>query len=157
MKKWLIMFLLLLSVGGNAQVLMDSVSVAELTDGKQIWGKALALEKPIRHVIGHDSLVAVVTSDTTKSGRWKDEGTLFVVETGNMDVLWKKSLDFSMCHVSDMTKYGVLLTTTLKSTGKSLLTLKDRNTGESRWTQYICPVFVSDSLDIVIGLEKNWL
>ena len=155
MKKWLIMFLLLLSVGANAQVLMDSVSVAELTDGKQIWGKTLALEKPIRHVIGHDSLIAVVTCDTTKSGRWKDEGSLFVVETGNMDVLWKKSLDLSMCHVSDMTKHGVLLATTLKSTGKSLLTLKDRNTGESRWTQYICPVFVSDSLDIVIGLEKT--
>ena len=48
----------------------------------------------------------------------------------------------------------MLLSSTLKSTGKSLLTLSETKTGQSLWTQYLYPVYFNDSLDIVVGLEK---
>ena len=67
---------------------------------------------------------------------------------------WQKSLKLSLSKLYGVCSKGVLLSSTLKSTGKSLLTLSDTKTGRSLWTQYLYPVYFNDSLDIVIGLEK---
>lgn len=64
-------------------------------------------------------------------------------------------MDLSLCTVHSITKQGVLLSATLKSNGKSLLTLADSKTGQSLWTQYLYPVYINDSLDIVVGLDKT--
>lgn len=69
-------------------------------------------------------------------------------------VEWQRKLDLSMSKLYEVTRRGVLLATTLKDTGKPLLTLADHHTGESLWTQYLYPVYINDTLDIVVGLEN---
>ena len=47
MKKLMLFLLLLFSINVTAQNVVDSVSVAETNDGKQLWGKTLELNKNI--------------------------------------------------------------------------------------------------------------
>lgn len=154
MKKLMLFLLLLFSINVTAQNVVDSVSVAETNDGKQLWGKTLELNKNIQSVATYDSLVMVLACDTTKKGEPMTSGHLYALNAENLDVLWGKPLDLSLSTVHSITKQGVLLSTTLKSNGKSLLTLADSKTGQSLWTQYLYPVYINDSLDIVVGLDK---
>ena len=146
--------MLLFSISMAAQNVEDSVSVAETDDGKQFWGKTLELNKSIQSAATYDSLVMVLACDTTKKGKPMTSGCLYALNAENLGVLWEKTLDLSMCTVHSITSHGVLLSTTLKSNGKSLLTLADSKTGKSLWTQYLYPVYINDSLDIVVGLDK---
>ena len=50
MKKLMLFLLLLFSINVTAQNVVDSVSVAETNDGKQLWGKTLELNKNIQSV-----------------------------------------------------------------------------------------------------------
>lgn len=154
MKKFMVFLLLLFSMGIVAQNVQDSVSVAETNEGKQIWGKSLELNKNVQSVATYDSLVIVLACDTTKKGKPTTSGYLYALNAENLNILWEKPLDLSLCNVHSITKQGVLLSTTLKSNGKSLLTLADKQTGQSLWTQYLYPVYINDSLDIVVGLDK---
>lgn len=154
MKKVIFFLMLLCSMVLKAQNVVDSVSVAETNDGKQLWGKTLELNKNIQSVATYDSLVMVLACDTTKKGKPMTSGCLYALNAENLGVLWEKTLDLSMCTVHSITSHGVLLSTTLKSNGKSLLTLADSKTGQSLWTQYLYPVYINDSLDIVVGLDK---
>ena len=79
----------------------------------------------------YDSLVMVLACDTTKKGKPMTSGHLYALNAENLDVLWGKPLDLSLCTVHSITKQGVLLSATLKSNGKSLLTLADSKTGQS--------------------------
>ena len=155
MKKVIFFLMLLCSMVLKAQNVVDSVSVAETNDGKQLWGKTLELNKNIQSVATYDSLVMVLACDTTKKGKPMTSGCLYALNAENLGVLWEKTLDLSMCTVHSITSHGVLLSTTLKSNGKSLLTLADSKSGKSLWTQYLYPVYINDSLDIVVGLDKN--
>lgn len=154
MKKLMLFLLLLFSINVTAQNVVDSVSVAETNDGKQLWGKTLELNKNIQSVATYDSLVMVLACDTTKKGKPTTSGCLYALNAKDLGILWEKTLDLSLCTVHSITKQGVLLSTTLKSNGKSLLTLADSKTGQSLWTQYLYPVYINDSLDIVVGLDK---
>ncbi len=156
MKKVILFMVILMAMflNAKAQKIVDSVSVAETNEGKQIWGKTLELNKKVQSMATYDSLVMVLACDTTKKGKPTTSGYLYAMDAENLDILWEKPLDLSICKVHSITKQGVLLSTTLQSSGRSLLTLADSHTGKSIWTQYLCPVYINDSLDIVVGLDK---
>lgn len=154
MKKILLFWILLLSLSLQAQTLRDSVSIAETVEGKQLWGKSLALDKRIVKVMPQDSFVGIVSCDTTKRGKNTEKGYLRVVNAKNMQTYWDRALDLSVSIPHCMTRYGMLVTSTMKDKNKALLTMFDMKSGKSLWTQYLHPVFINDTLDIVIGLEE---
>lgn len=154
MKKFMFFLMLLFSAAASAQSIVDSVSVAETNEGKQIWGKSVDLNKHILGTACDDSIIVVLACGTTKKGKVTDNGYLYALNTHDLKMAWEKPLNLSMSRLFAVASQGVLLSTTLKSSGKSLLTLADKHTGESIWTQYLFPVYIDDSLDIIVGLDK---
>lgn len=155
MKKKLMFFLMLLvSAVASAQSIVDSVSVAETNARKQIWGKSVDLNKHILGTACDDSMIVVLACDTTKKGKITDNGYLYALNTHDLKMAWEKPLNLSMSRLFAVASQGVLLSTTLRSSGKSLLTLADKHTGKSIWTQYLYPVYIDASLDIIVGLDK---
>lgn len=94
MKKLMLFLLLLFSINVTAQNVVDSVSVAETDDGKQLWGKTLELNKNIQSVATYDSLVMVLACDTTKKGKPMTSGHLYALNAENLDVLWGETFGF---------------------------------------------------------------
>ena len=80
MKKLMLFLLLLFSLNVTAQNVVDSVSVAETDDGKQLWGKTLELNKNIQSVATYDSLVMVLACGTTKKGKPRASGCWYAVK-----------------------------------------------------------------------------
>lgn len=154
MRKMILFLLWMFSIGGMAQIVTDSMAVVDTHDGMGIWGKAVDLNKRILKGSIGDSTVVIMACDTTKKGKSTNVGYLYTFNVNNLHLEWQRSLNLSLSKLYGVAKSGVLLSTTLKSTGKSLLTLADLHTGESLWTQYLYPVYINDSLDIVVGLDK---
>ncbi len=154
MKKIILFLQLIFSIGMSAQTTVESVQVADIDKGAPICGKSIDLHKRILQAYNCDSTLIVFACDTTKKGKNTDTGYLYSLDANTLEVQWQKSLKLSLSKLYGVCSKGVLLSSTLKSTGKSLLTLSDTKTGRSLWTQYLYPVYFNDSLDIVIGLEK---
>ena len=154
MKKIFLFLQLIFSIGMSAQTTVESVQVADMDEGAPICGKSIDLHKRILQAYNCDSTLIVFACDTTKKGKNTDTGYLYSLDANTLEVQWQKSLKLSLSKLYGVCSKGVLLSSTLKSTGKSLLTLSDTKTGRSLWTQYLYPVYFNDSLDIVVGLEK---
>lgn len=154
MRCFLMLLVLILSLGTRAQRVTDSLSVAETNEGKQIWGKSLDFDKKIVYLGTGDSIAYVLTCDTTKKGKLTDDGHLYAVNVNQMSVLWNRNLNMSISNISQGTQRGVLVLSKPKSSTLPYLTLMDKMTGTSVWTQNLYPVYVNDSLDLVVGLNK---
>ena len=110
--------------------------------------------KKIVYLGTSDSVAYVLTCDTTKKGKLTDDGHLYAVNVNQMQVLWNRELNLSISSISQGTKKGVLVLSKSKTITLPYLTLMDKMTGKSIWTQNIYPVYVNDSLDLVVGLDK---
>lgn len=154
MRRFIMLLLLILSLETRAQHVTDSISVAETNEGKQVWGKSLDFDKKIVYLETGDSIAYVLACDTTKKGKLTDDEYLYAVNVNQMHVLWNRSLKRSVSSISKGTQRGVLVLSKSKTTTLPYLTLMDKMTGASVWTQNLYPVYVNDSLDLVVGLDK---
>lgn len=154
MKQLMVLLVLFLSLGTRAQQVTDSISVAETNEGRQIWGKSLDFGKKIVYLGTSDSIAYVLTCDTTKKGKLTDEGHLYAVNVNRMQVLWNRDLNRSISSISQGTQRGILVLSKPKNITLPYLTLMDKMTGKSIWTQNLYPVYVNDSLDLLVGLDK---
>lgn len=150
----MMLLVLFLSVGARAQQVRDSISVAETNEGRQVWGKCMDFDKKIIYLGAYDSIAYVLTCDTTKKGKLTNAGHLYAVNANRMQVLWNRDLNMSMSSISQGTKRGMLVFSKSKTSALPYLTLMDKMTGMSVWTQNLYPVYVNDSLDLVVGLDK---
>lgn len=154
MKKMILFLLWLVSMGASAQFLTDFVPVVETQGGKDIWGKSIDFKKRIRQIANNDSVVFVLACDTTPKGKNTDDGYLYALNVDGLQKIWEKKLNLALSKLYDVTNKGLFFSTTSKATGKSVLTLADSKTGKSIWTQFLYPVYINDTLDIVVGLDK---
>lgn len=87
--------------------------------------------------------------ETTKSGKYlKNKGEIGFYDTKSSQLLWKQPIDFSKSRITCLSE-GVLITEI-----GSKISLLSRETGAKRWEASLFPVYVDDSLGLVLGYNS---
>lgn len=152
--KQLVMCVLMLvaSLGGRAAATVtDSISVGEKSDGRQIWGTTFGLNRMVRDVMVANGRMIVMACDTTKKGKIMETGCVSAYSESERKLLWSRKVNPLTTSLFKTCGNGVFLSTVAQN--RYLLMFLDAETGQTIWSQNLCPVYINDTLNVVIGTD----
>ena len=140
-------------------ILMASISYAQsetVIVGKKTGGtdlKAQCYTFPQRvetfSISDKGDYLCISFRETTKSGKYlKNKGEIGFYDTKSSQLLWKQPIDFSKSRVTCLSE-GVLI-----SEIGSKISLLSKETGAKKWEADLFPVYVDDSLGLVLGYNS---
>lgn len=137
--------------GRVSAVVTDSISVGEKSDGKQIWGTTFCLDRMVKDVMVADGRMIVMACDTTKKGKMTETGCVSTYSEKERKLLWSRKVNPLTTNLFRTSGKGVFLSTMVQK--KYLLMYLDAETGKTIWSQNLCPLYINDTLNVIIGTD----
>lgn len=129
----------------------ETIVVGKKTDGTDLKAQCYTFSQRVETFSMSDKgdYLCISFRETTKSGKYlKNKGEIGFYDTKSSQLLWKQPIDFSKSRITCLSE-GVLITEI-----GSKISLLSKETGAKRWEADLFPVYVDDSLGLVLGYNS---
>ena len=146
-----LMLVCLLLMASISYAQSETIVVGKKADGTDLKAQCYTFPQRVETFSMSDKgdYLCVSFRETTKSGKYlKNKGEIGFYDTKSSQLLWKQPIDFSKSRITCLSE-GVLITEI-----GSKISLLSRETGAKRWEASLFPVYVDDSLGLVLGYNS---
>ena len=146
-----LMLVCLLLMASISYAQSETIDVGKNADGTDLKAQCYTFPQRVETFSMSDKgdYLCVSFRETTKSGKYlKNKGEIGFYDTKSSQLLWKQPIDFSKSRITCLSE-GVLITEI-----GSKISLLSRETGAKRWEASLFPVYVDDSLGLVLGYNS---
>ncbi len=129
----------------------ETIIVGKKTDGTDLKAQCYTFPQRVEtfSISDKGDYLCISFRETTKSGKYlKNKGEIGFYDTKSSQLLWKQPIDFSKSRVTCLSE-GVLI-----SEIGSKISLLSKETGAKKWEADLFPVYVDDSLRLVLGYNS---
>lgn len=129
----------------------ETIVVGKKTDGTDLKAQSYTFPQRIEtfSMSKQGDYLCISFRETTKSGKFlKNKGEIGLYDTHSNRLQWKQPIDFSKSRITCLSE-GVLITAI-----NNKITLLDKEDGNKRWETGLFPVYVDDSLGLVLGYSS---
>ncbi len=126
-----------------------SVNIGRTIDGDSVMANQKVMPYTIYKINGGNSNCLAILMQKTAAGAFSGGTTcVSALDKDTKDILWTKEMKGVITH-ADPTKQGMLICNGNKTI------LLDNNDGHELWNIKLCPVYMNDSLDVIVGYKSN--
>lgn len=146
-----LMLVCLLLMASISYAQSETIVVGKKADGTDLKAQCYTFPQRVETFSMSDKgdYLCVSFRETTKSGKYlKNKGEIGFYDTKSSQLLWKQPIDFSKSRITCLSE-GVLITEI-----GSKISLLSKETGAKRWEASLFPVYVDDSLGLVLGYNS---
>lgn len=152
MKPHKILTLVCLSIlAAAAYAQPETVVVGKKVDGTDLKAQCYTFPQRVETFSMSDKgdYLCISFRETNKSGKYlKNKGEIGFYDTKNEQLLWKKPINFGKSQITCLSE-GVLISDITSKTS-----LLSKETGDMKWEADLFPVYVDDSLGLILGYNS---
>lgn len=129
----------------------ENIIIGKKSDGTPLEAQCYTLPQRAEtfSISYKEDYLCIVFRETTKNGKQlKDKGEIGFYDLKGQELLWKRPINFSKSRVTSLSE-GVLL-----AQGGNKVSLLSKETGERKWETDLLPIYVDDSLDLLLGYSS---